>query len=102
MSSVQFGGGSGEKERIASPEARSASEDLKGEKIISFSRQNLSYTERSEKFEEYDLSTNVTYSCDDTFSLQRRASYKTRKGRCSTLNCCMLSSLNRIRALAVE
>ena len=46
-------------------------EDLKGEKIISFSRQNLSYTERyfAEKFEEHDLSKNVAYTCDDTFSL---------------------------------
>ncbi|WP_312366114.1 LysR family transcriptional regulator [Ensifer sp.] len=46
-------------------------EDLKGEKIISFSRQNLSYTERyfAEKFEEHDLAKNVAYTCDDTFSL---------------------------------
>jgi DNA-binding transcriptional LysR family regulator len=46
-------------------------EDLKGEKIISFSRQNLSYTERyfTEKFEEHDLSKSVAYTCDDTFSL---------------------------------
>ncbi|MGH6809297.1 MAG: LysR substrate-binding domain-containing protein [Ensifer adhaerens] len=46
-------------------------EDLKGEKIISFSRQNLSFTERyfAEKFEEHDLSKNVAYTCDDTFSL---------------------------------
>ena len=46
-------------------------EDLKGEKIISFSRQNLSYTERyfAEKFEEHDLSKSVAYTCDDTFSL---------------------------------
>ncbi|AUX75205.1 hypothetical protein NXT3_CH00602 [Sinorhizobium fredii] len=29
--------------------------------------------------------------------LQRRASYQTRKGRCSTLNCCMSLSLNRGR-----
>ncbi|MBM3090716.1 hypothetical protein GFB56_07800 [Ensifer sp. T173] len=29
--------------------------------------------------------------------LQRRASYQTRQGRCSTLNCCMFLSLNRIR-----
>ena len=29
--------------------------------------------------------------------LQRRASYETRKGRCSTLICCMSSSLNRGR-----
>ncbi|WP_457584618.1 LysR substrate-binding domain-containing protein [Ensifer canadensis] len=46
-------------------------EDLQGEKIISFSRQNLSYTEGyfAEKFEEHDLSKSVAYSCDDTFSL---------------------------------
>ncbi|GAA3099115.1 hypothetical protein GCM10010520_50670 [Rhizobium viscosum] len=46
-------------------------EDLRDEKIISFSRQNLSYSERyfAEKFEEHDLTDNVTYSCDDTFSL---------------------------------
>ncbi|WP_312366471.1 LysR family transcriptional regulator [Ensifer sp.] len=46
-------------------------EDLKGEKIISFSRQNLSYTERyfAEKFEEHDLAKSVAYTCDDTFSL---------------------------------
>jgi ubiquinone/menaquinone biosynthesis C-methylase UbiE len=36
---------------------------------------------------------------DRTFdaALQRRASYRTRKGRCSTLNCCMSVSLNRGR-----
>ena len=46
-------------------------EDLKGEKIISFSRQNLSYTERyfAEKFEAHDLAKSVAYTCDDTFSL---------------------------------
>jgi DNA-binding transcriptional LysR family regulator len=46
-------------------------EDLKGEKIISFSRQNLSFTERyfAEKFEEHDLSKSVACTCDDTFSL---------------------------------
>jgi len=46
-------------------------EDLRGEKIISFSRQNRSYSERyfTEKFEEHDLTDNVTYTCDDTFSL---------------------------------
>ncbi|MGF6178852.1 DNA-binding transcriptional LysR family regulator [Ensifer sp. 4252] len=46
-------------------------EDLKGEKTISFSRQNLSFTKRyfTEKFEEHDLSKNVAYTCDDTFSL---------------------------------
>ncbi|MCB5202615.1 LysR family transcriptional regulator [Neorhizobium sp. T786] len=46
-------------------------EDLRDQKIISFSRSNLSYTERyfAEKFDEHDLLGNVTYSCDDTFSL---------------------------------
>ncbi len=46
-------------------------EDLRDEKIISFSRQNGSYSERyfTEKFEEHDLTDNVTYTCDDTFSL---------------------------------
>ncbi|QLL62258.1 hypothetical protein FKV68_12805 [Sinorhizobium mexicanum] len=29
--------------------------------------------------------------------LQRRASYQTRKGRCSTLTCCMFLVLNRVR-----
>jgi DNA-binding transcriptional LysR family regulator len=46
-------------------------EDLRSEKIISFSRQNLSYSERyfAEKFAEHDLTDNVAYTCDDTFSL---------------------------------
>jgi DNA-binding transcriptional LysR family regulator len=46
-------------------------EDLRDQKIIAFSRQNLSYTERyfTEKFEEYDLTKNIAYSCDDSFSL---------------------------------
>ncbi len=46
-------------------------EDLRSEKIISFSRQNLCYSERyfAEKFEEHDLTGNVAYTCDDTFSL---------------------------------
>ncbi|TCN34087.1 DNA-binding transcriptional LysR family regulator [Sinorhizobium americanum] len=46
-------------------------EDLRDQKIIAFSRSNLSYTERyfAEKFEEHDLTKNITYSCDDTFSL---------------------------------
>jgi len=46
-------------------------EDLKGKKVISFSRQNLSFTECyfTEKFEEHDLSKSVAYTCDDTFSL---------------------------------
>ncbi|NEH26972.1 hypothetical protein ELI13_15350 [Rhizobium ruizarguesonis] len=29
--------------------------------------------------------------------LQRRASFQTRKGRCNTLNCCIILSLNRFR-----
>jgi len=39
-------------------------EDLKGEKIISFSRQNLSDTERyfTKKFEEHDLSKSFAYT----------------------------------------
>jgi DNA-binding transcriptional LysR family regulator len=46
-------------------------EDLRDQKIIAFARQNLSYTERyfNEKFEEHDLSRNIAYSCDDTWSL---------------------------------
>ena len=46
-------------------------EDLRDQKIISFSRSNLSYTERyfAEKFEEHDLTKNIAYTCDDTFSL---------------------------------
>ncbi|NKK87916.1 hypothetical protein GFL80_27565 [Rhizobium leguminosarum bv. viciae] len=30
-------------------------------------------------------------------TLQRRASFQTRKGRCSTLNGCIILSLNRVR-----
>ncbi|XAZ26173.1 LysR family transcriptional regulator (plasmid) [Sinorhizobium sp. B11] len=46
-------------------------EDLRSEKIISFSRHNRSYSERyfADVFEEHDLTDNVTYTCDDTFSL---------------------------------
>lgn len=46
-------------------------EDLKDEKIISFSRQNHSYTERyfAEMFDSHGLADNIAYSCDDTFSL---------------------------------
>jgi DNA-binding transcriptional LysR family regulator len=46
-------------------------EDLRDQKIISFSRSNLSYTERyfAEKFAEHDLAKNIAYTCDDTFSL---------------------------------
>jgi len=46
-------------------------EDLRDQKIIAFNWQNLSFTERyfNEKFEEYDLTKNVAYSCDDTYSL---------------------------------
>jgi DNA-binding transcriptional LysR family regulator len=41
------------------------------QKIISFSRQNLSYTERyfAEMFAEHDLARSIAYSCDDTFAL---------------------------------
>ena len=47
-----------------------ATKKLRSEKIISFFRQNLSYGERyfAEKFEEHDLTDNVAYTCDDTFS----------------------------------
>jgi DNA-binding transcriptional LysR family regulator len=46
-------------------------DDLRDQKIISFSRQNLSYTERyfAEMFAEYDLARNIAYTCDDTFAL---------------------------------
>jgi len=46
-------------------------EELRSQKIISFSRQNLSYSERyfAEKFAEHDLTRNIAYTCDDTFSL---------------------------------
>ena len=46
-------------------------DDLRDQKIISFSRQNLSYTERyfAEMFAEHDLTRNIAYSCDDTFAL---------------------------------
>lgn len=46
-------------------------DDLRDQKIISFSRQNLSYTERyfAEIFAEHDLVRNIAYSCDDTFAL---------------------------------
>ncbi|MDK1388846.1 LysR family transcriptional regulator [Sinorhizobium sp. 8-89] len=46
-------------------------EDLRDQKIISFSRSNLSYTERyfASVFEEHDLTKNIVYTCDDTFSL---------------------------------
>ena len=46
-------------------------DDLRDQKIIAFNRQNLSFTERyfNEKFEEYDLTKNIAYSCDDTWSL---------------------------------
>nr|ALU64588.1 Transcriptional regulator, LysR family [Rhizobium leguminosarum bv. viciae] len=44
-----------------------AIDDLRSEKIIAFNR----YTEQhfNEKFEEYDLTRNIAYSCDDTYSL---------------------------------
>ncbi|MBB4169611.1 DNA-binding transcriptional LysR family regulator [Rhizobium sp. BK538] len=46
-------------------------DDLSDQKIIAFSRQNLSFTERcfNEKFEAYDLTKNIAYTCDDTYSL---------------------------------
>jgi DNA-binding transcriptional LysR family regulator len=46
-------------------------DDLSDQKIIAFSRQNLSFTERyfDEKFEAYDLTKNIAYTCDDTYSL---------------------------------
>ncbi|MCY1327633.1 LysR substrate binding domain protein [compost metagenome] len=46
-------------------------EDLRSERIIAFSRQNLSYSERyfSERFETHGLTSNIAYSCNDTFSL---------------------------------
>ncbi|MBB3391003.1 DNA-binding transcriptional LysR family regulator [Rhizobium sp. BK275] len=46
-------------------------EDLRGEKIISFPRQSLPYSERhfAKKFEEHDLTDDVSYTRDDTFSL---------------------------------
>ena len=45
--------------------------DLKRERIISFSRSNLSYTEKyfSEQFRKHDLVDHVAYSCDDTLSM---------------------------------
>jgi DNA-binding transcriptional LysR family regulator len=46
-------------------------DDLRDQKIISFSRSNLAYTERyfASMFEEHDLTKNIAYTCDDTFSL---------------------------------
>ena len=46
-------------------------EDLRRQKIISFSRSNLSYTERYflETFREHELSDRIVYTCDDTLSL---------------------------------
>jgi len=45
--------------------------DLRDQRIIAFSRQNLSFTEHyfNEKFEAYDLMKNIAYICDDTYSL---------------------------------
>ena len=44
---------------------------VRSAKIISFSRYNLSYSQRyfTEKFERHDLTGNVAYTCDDIFSL---------------------------------
>jgi hypothetical protein len=60
-----------EKNRTLLARSEIGIEDLKGQKIISFSRQNLSYMERyfAEKFEAHDLSKSIAYTCDDTFSL---------------------------------
>lgn len=46
-------------------------EDLRREKIIAFSRSNLSYTEGYfyKLFREHSLLENVAYTCDDTLSL---------------------------------
>lgn len=46
-------------------------EDLRRQKIISFSRSNLSYTERYflDTYREHDLSDRIVYTCDDTLSL---------------------------------
>jgi DNA-binding transcriptional LysR family regulator len=46
-------------------------EDLRDQKIISFSHQDLSYTQRyfAEMFAEHGLVRNIAYSCDDTFAL---------------------------------
>jgi DNA-binding transcriptional LysR family regulator len=45
--------------------------DLRHQKIISFSRSNLSYTEKYfyEKFREYELQGNIAYTCNDTLSM---------------------------------
>lgn len=46
-------------------------EDLRRQKIISFSRSNLSYTERYflDTFRKHELSDRIVYTCDDTLSL---------------------------------
>lgn len=53
----------------ASVDSEIGIEDLRGKKIISFSRKNLSDSERyfAEKFEEHDLTDDVGYTRDDTF-----------------------------------
>lgn len=58
----------------SNPLARSGKvrlDDLRSEKIIAFSRSNLSYTEGFfyQKFREYDLLGSIAYTCDDTLSL---------------------------------
>ncbi|WEX75101.1 LysR family transcriptional regulator [Sinorhizobium numidicum] len=60
-----------EKQSALAAQSEIGIDDLRDQKIISFSRANLSYTERyfAEKFEEHDLTKNIAYSCDDTFSL---------------------------------
>lgn len=58
--------------RSALAKARSIRmEDLRNERIISFSRNNLSYTEKYffDAFRQNDLLKNIAYSCDDTLSL---------------------------------
>ncbi|PDT47241.1 hypothetical protein CO661_13730 [Sinorhizobium fredii] len=41
----------------------------------------------------------IDFATTNPFSggLQRRASYQTHRGGCSTLNCCMFLPLNRLR-----
>jgi DNA-binding transcriptional LysR family regulator len=46
-------------------------DDLRKQKVISFSRSNLTYTEKyfHDRFKEHDLSDCIAYTCDDTLSL---------------------------------
>lgn len=59
------------KTNLLAQAATIALEDLRQQKIISFSRSNLSHTEQYffEKFQEYGLTDRVVYTCDDTLSL---------------------------------